>query len=60
MPVIALVGAVAAIGFESLVQSQFGAMGIIGVLLLTIGVKARNATCGCLGAVVLTMLFAAY
>ncbi|MBP0460147.1 hypothetical protein JFN87_22015 [Streptomyces bomunensis] len=59
MPGVAIVAAIATIGFEALVQSTFGAMGVVGLLLLTIGVKARSVACGCVGAVVLTMLFAA-
>ncbi|MFJ3337237.1 hypothetical protein [Streptomyces sp. NPDC086766] len=58
MPALALVSAVLVIGFEQLVQWKFGAMGIVGLLLLTIGVKARNPTIGSIGAVVLAILVA--
>ncbi|MEW2549034.1 hypothetical protein AB0910_25255 [Streptomyces sp. NPDC047002] len=59
MPFAAIGVALAGVGFEALVQNTFGAMGIVGLLLLSIGVRARNAACGCVGAVVLAMLFAA-
>lgn len=58
MPLIALVIAALAIGFEQLVQWKFGPMGIIGFLLLTLGLKARNTACSSIGAVILVMLLA--
>lgn len=58
MPAIAVTGALFIIGFEQLVEWQYGPLGIIGMLLLTVGIKARNATCSSLGAVVLAMLVA--
>ncbi|MET8678458.1 hypothetical protein ABZW18_12960 [Streptomyces sp. NPDC004647] len=57
-PVVAFVLAVLAVGFEQMVQWRFGAMGIVGLTLLAVGVKARNTTCSCLGAVVLALLLA--
>ncbi|SCK05311.1 hypothetical protein [Streptomyces sp. WMMB 322] len=56
MPVFALALAAAVIGFEQLVEWQFGPVGVIGFVLLSVGVKAKNVTCSCIGAVVLTML----
>ncbi|WP_181765283.1 hypothetical protein [Streptomyces albidus (ex Kaewkla and Franco 2022)] len=56
MPLFALVLAGVVIGFERLVEWQFGALGVIGFVLLSVGVKAKNITCSCIGAVVLTML----
>ncbi len=58
MPVIAVLGAIFVMGFEQLVQWQYGPMGIIGLLLLTIGIKARNPTCSSIGAVVLALMVA--
>lgn len=58
MPVFALLAAVLVIGFEELVQWRYGPMGVVGVLLLSIGLKARSATCSSMGAVVLTLLVA--
>jgi uncharacterized membrane protein YkvI len=56
MPVIALVLATFALGFEQLVQWQFGAMGMVALVLLSIGIKAKNPTCAGLGALVLALL----
>lgn len=56
MPVFALALAAVVIGFERLVEWQFGPLGVIGCVLLSVGVKAKNVTCSCIGAVVLTML----
>ena len=56
MPLYALMFAGAVLGFERLVEWQFGALGVIGFVLLSVGVKAKNITCSCVGAVVLTML----
>ncbi|MEU6009826.1 hypothetical protein ACFY0A_31390 [Streptomyces sp. NPDC001698] len=58
MPALALVSAIFVVGFEELVQWKYGAMGIIGLLLLTVGIKARNPTLSSVGAVVLAVLLA--
>lgn len=42
MPVLALVSAVFVIAFEQIVQWRYGATGIVGLLLLTIGIKAKS------------------
>lgn len=57
-PIVALLLAVLVVAFEQLVQWRFGALGVIGLTLLAVGVKARNVTCSCVGAVVLAMLIA--
>lgn len=57
MPVLALVFAAFVIGFERLVESQFGVLGVLGLTLLGVGWHARNVTCSCVGAVVLILLF---
>ncbi|MFC7309412.1 hypothetical protein ACFQVC_35030 [Streptomyces monticola] len=56
MPAIAVVGAVFVIGFEQLVEWQYGPVGVVGLLLLTIGIKSKNPTCSSIGAVVLAVL----
>ncbi|MFJ8083355.1 hypothetical protein ACIQ6Y_22455 [Streptomyces sp. NPDC096205] len=56
MPVLALLTAVLVIGFEQLVEWQYGPTGIVGLLLLTIGIKAKNPTVSSVGAVVLALL----
>lgn len=58
MPAIALLSAVFVVGFEQLVQWRYGPTGIVGLLLLTIGIKAKNPTCSTIGAVVLALLVA--
>jgi hypothetical protein len=42
MPAVALLSAVFTIGFEQLVQWKYGASGIIGLLLLATGIKAKG------------------
>ncbi|KNE81031.1 MULTISPECIES: hypothetical protein [Streptomyces] len=56
MPAFALFVAVVVVCFEQLVESRFGAVGVVGMLMLSIGVKARNVTCSCVGAVMLALL----
>ncbi|MFI6338423.1 hypothetical protein [Streptomyces sp. NPDC050535] len=58
MPLIALVSAVFVVGFEQLVQWHYGPAGIVGLLLLTIGIKAKNPMCSSIGAVVLALMVA--
>ncbi|MDQ1046661.1 hypothetical protein [Streptomyces sp. V4I2] len=58
MPLIALVVAALAVGFEQLVQWKWGAMGIIAFVALTVGVKAKSVAIGGIGAVILVMLLA--
>jgi hypothetical protein len=58
MPVLALVSAVFAVGFEQMVQWKYGTAGIVGLLLLTIGLKAKSPSVSSAGAVVLALLVA--
>ncbi|MER5216150.1 hypothetical protein ABT063_37870 [Streptomyces sp. NPDC002838] len=58
MPVLALLSAVFVIGIEQTVQWKYGAAGIIGLLLLTIGIKAKSPAVSSAGAVVLALLVA--
>ncbi|MFF4354218.1 hypothetical protein [Streptomyces sp. NPDC001530] len=58
MPAIALLSAVFVVGFEQLVQWHYGPMGIVGLLLLTIGIKAKSPMCSSIGAVVLALMVA--
>ncbi len=58
MPLIALTVAALAVGFEQLVQWKLGAMGIVAFVALTVGVKAKSAAIGGIGAVILVMLLA--
>ncbi|GGY95973.1 hypothetical protein [Streptomyces poonensis] len=58
MPVLALIAAVLLIGVEQLIEWRYGPMGIVGLLLLTIGLKARSPLCSSTGAVVLALVVA--
>ncbi|KAB1982322.1 MULTISPECIES: hypothetical protein [Streptomyces] len=58
MPAITLLSAVFVVGFEQLVHWRYGPTGVVGLLLLGIGIKAKNATCSSIGAVVLALLVA--
>ncbi|GGX47617.1 hypothetical protein [Streptomyces fructofermentans] len=58
MPAIAFLSAVFVIGFEQFVEWRYGPSGIVGLLLLSIGIKAKNPTCSSIGAVVLALMFA--
>ncbi|MFB7498940.1 hypothetical protein ACFC09_30365 [Streptomyces sp. NPDC056161] len=58
MPALALISAVFVVGFEQFVQWKYGAVGLVGLLLLTIGVKADNPAVSSAGAVLLAVLVA--
>ncbi|GGJ44966.1 hypothetical protein [Streptomyces brasiliensis] len=58
MPALALISAVFVVGFEQLVQWKYGATGIVGLLLLTIGLKAKSPAVSSAGAVLLAVLLA--
>nr|WP_152885649.1 hypothetical protein [Streptomyces adustus] len=44
------------VGLEQTVQWKYGAAGVIGLLLLSIGIRARNPTVSSIGAVMLAAL----
>jgi hypothetical protein len=56
VPALALLSAVFVIGFEQIVQWKFGATGVVGLLLLTVGLKANSPTISSIGAVLLALL----
>lgn len=56
MPVLALLSALLVVGFEQFVQWRYGTMGLVGLLLLTIGIKAKSPMCSSIGAVVLALM----
>ncbi|WP_395576712.1 hypothetical protein [Streptomyces sp. BK79] len=58
MPVLALVSALLVVTFEQIVQWKYGTSGIVGLLLLTIGIKAKSPSVSSTGAVVLALLVA--
>ncbi|MER6083792.1 MULTISPECIES: hypothetical protein [unclassified Streptomyces] len=55
---LALLSAVFVIGFEQMVQSKYGATGIIGLLLLTVGIKAKSPAFSSAGAVLIALMLA--
>jgi hypothetical protein len=58
MPALYLLSAIFVVGVEQTVQWKYGASGIVGLLLLTIGVKAKSPAISSVGAVVLALLVA--
>ncbi|MEV0225779.1 hypothetical protein [Streptomyces sp. NPDC050704] len=56
MPAIAVLSAVFVVGFEQFVEWRYGPSGIVGLLLLTIGVRTKSPTCSSIGAVVLALM----
>ncbi len=58
VPVLALLSALFVVGFEQIVQWKYGATGLVGLLLLTVGIKAKSPALSSAGAVVLAMLVA--
>ncbi|MBM7087037.1 hypothetical protein ABZ606_15105 [Streptomyces sp. NPDC012461] len=58
MHVLALLSAVFVVTFEQLVQWKYGTAGILGLLLLTIGIKADRPSVSSAGAVLLAVLVA--
>jgi hypothetical protein len=58
MPLIAILVAALAVGFEQVIQWKWGPMGIIAFVALSIGLKAKNTMISGIGAVILVMLLA--
>ena len=50
------VAAVVVVGIEQTIELKYGTTGIIGLLLLTIGIKAKSPAVSSAGAVVLALL----
>jgi hypothetical protein len=57
MPAIAILSAVFVVGFEQFVEWRYGPSAVVGLLLLTIGIKAKSPTCSSVGAVILALMF---
>ncbi|OAH13287.1 hypothetical protein [Streptomyces jeddahensis] len=51
-----LLSTVVVLGFEQLVQWEYGPMGMVCLCLLAVGMRMRNSTCVSLGAVVFVLL----
>ncbi|WP_369181088.1 hypothetical protein [Streptomyces mutabilis] len=58
MPVLAFISSIFVITFEQVVQWKYGATGIVGLVLLTVGIKAKSPSVSSVGAVVLALLVA--
>lgn len=58
MPALYLLSAILVTGLEQTVQWKYGATGIIGLLLLSIGVRAKSPAMSSIGAVMLALLVA--
>ncbi|MGW4561439.1 hypothetical protein ACWEN3_03195 [Streptomyces sp. NPDC004561] len=58
MPALALLSAAFVVGFEQLVQWKYGVAGIVGLLLLSVGIKARSPAVSSAGALLLAVLLA--
>ncbi|NNN34523.1 hypothetical protein HLK59_30015 [Streptomyces sp. S3(2020)] len=58
MPAFYLLSAILITGLEQTLQWKYGATGIIGLLILTIGFKAKSSALISIGAVVLALLVA--
>ncbi|MFG2129003.1 hypothetical protein ACGFNV_14560 [Streptomyces sp. NPDC048751] len=58
MPALAILSAVFIVGFEQAIQVKYGAAGFIGLMLLTVGIKAKSPAVSSVGAVVLALLVA--
>lgn len=56
MPALALLSALLVVGCEQFVEWRFGPSGAVGLLLLTVGLKAKSPTCSSIGAVVLALM----
>lgn len=56
MVVIELLEAVTTLGIEQLLQSRYGALGVLCLILVGIGLKARNTPCLATGAVIFALL----
>ncbi|MFE6162915.1 hypothetical protein ACFQ7F_28820 [Streptomyces sp. NPDC056486] len=56
MDVLALLAALSTVGFEQFVQWRYGPTGVVGLLLLTVGIKTKSPTCSSIGAVVLALV----
>jgi hypothetical protein len=56
VPVLALLAAIVIVGIEQTIEVKYGTTGIVGLLLLTIGIKAKSPAVSSAGAVVLALL----
>ncbi|MFC4466241.1 hypothetical protein ACFPH6_17190 [Streptomyces xiangluensis] len=53
-----LLSVVMGLGMEQLIQWRYGAMGLVCLVLITWGIRARNSTCLTVAAVLFVLLMA--
>ncbi|MFF4486842.1 hypothetical protein ACFY0F_10145 [Streptomyces sp. NPDC001544] len=51
-----LVAAALSMGFEQVIQTRYGGVGVLSLLLIGAGIKSNNTTCSSIGAVLLVLL----
>ncbi|MEV7739043.1 hypothetical protein AB0O75_44590 [Streptomyces sp. NPDC088921] len=56
MIVFQLVSAVAALAVDQLLETRYGILGVLCLILVAVGFRARNTTCLSVGAVVFVLL----
>ncbi|MGW2050406.1 hypothetical protein ACWCPF_35320 [Streptomyces sp. NPDC001858] len=56
MPVLVVLSAVFVVGVEQTIQWKYGPAGAVGLLLLSIGIKAKSPAISSVGAVILALL----
>ncbi|MFJ2234311.1 hypothetical protein [Streptomyces sp. NPDC087859] len=56
MVVVQLLSAALLVGLDQLFQSRYGALGVLCLFLLAVGLKARNTACLSVGAVIFVLL----
>ncbi|AJE84462.1 MULTISPECIES: hypothetical protein [Streptomyces] len=58
MALLALIGGAFALGVQQLAAWRYGPVGILGVLLFTLGLRTRHHSCTVAGAVLLALMVA--
>ena len=56
MPVLVLLTATVIVGVEQTIQWKYGTTGAVGLMLLSIGIKAKSPAISSVGAVILALL----
>ncbi|MET7651777.1 MULTISPECIES: hypothetical protein [unclassified Streptomyces] len=56
MPVLVLLSAAFVVGVEQTIQWKYGTTGALGLLLLSVGIKAKSPVISSVGAVILALL----
>ncbi|MFJ9634102.1 hypothetical protein ACIRU8_41095 [Streptomyces sp. NPDC101175] len=51
-----LICRIAAMALDQLIQTRYGALGVLALLLIVVGAKKGNAICASIGALILALL----